>query len=709
MMTQGLRRREDRRGASTGRGAWSGRGAALRACLAALALAAASAAQTAAASPDPASAPKPLAAPAITPPPGAPPPAPSALAAWREAAARLAGGRAEPGPVNRLILAASPWLRARGRDPMDWRSLNDAASARAASRAATLRGAPLMIVLPPPPCQPCGARSSAETLDLRDADLAGALNAAFVVALIGPEAPPALAARYRAAAARLGAATGARSIILWARPDGAPFFAAQPRANADLRKAAAAIETAWAADRATLGAMAEAASRGAALARPSAEAADPEALRAALARAAAPWIADPALAAAAARPEEGALFLLDRWRREGDEGALSAAGALLETLLREEAKAESGAPRIFRLAPRLDGAPALKIARLGEQARIAKAFLAGWEATGDARLRAAATRVLDAALKHLRAGDGAFIGAIARAAPRASTDPRAPLRGNGAMIAALADGAAALDRGDWGAAAARAADAIWERRSGFDPSAGEAASAADLAAFGLGALALARPGAPARHEARAWAFVAPALAPRAAAPAFWGGESADPEPVLRLAAALRRREGGLQLHRKAKGALHAAAGLIAGPSAPARPGLLEAVAIALDGPSAPRRALSQGRVWAEARRAGAALRLTLHIAEGWHVNAHRVTHDFLTPTDLTGEAISAARYPAPEPLSVSFEETPLAVLSGVAVIEAALTANRANAPVAATLLLQACSLDMCLAPEQAAFRLGPTP
>ncbi|HEX5758620.1 MAG TPA: cytochrome c biogenesis protein CcdA, partial [Thermoanaerobaculia bacterium] len=98
------------------------------------------------------------------------------------------------------------------------------------------------------------------------------------------------------------------------------------------------------------------------------------------------------------------------------------------------------------------------------------------------------------------------------------------------------------------------------------------------------------------------------------------------------------------------------------------------------------------------------------VEDGWHVNAHVPTYDYLIPTELTlhlpeGWTAGAVTYPDPEMQTFIFAEEPLAVYDGVVEIRAALTVPPAAAagsyPLRATLGYQACDQDQCLPPTEA--------
>jgi len=110
-----------------------------------------------------------------------------------------------------------------------------------------------------------------------------------------------------------------------------------------------------------------------------------------------------------------------------------------------------------------------------------------------------------------------------------------------------------------------------------------------------------------------------------------------------------------------------------------------------------------------AHPAGGTARLAavLDIEEGWHVNAHRPSFEFLIPTAMVvetpdgwGEARIA--YPEAESKAFAFADEPLEVYEGRVVMLAELpvpaTAADGDYPVTAAVTYQACNDDSCLPP-----------
>jgi len=94
----------------------------------------------------------------------------------------------------------------------------------------------------------------------------------------------------------------------------------------------------------------------------------------------------------------------------------------------------------------------------------------------------------------------------------------------------------------------------------------------------------------------------------------------------------------------------------------------------------------------------------IRVAEGWHVNAHAPLQDYLIPTTLSGAdgfVLRDVRYPEPEIRTLGFQSEALALHEGTLMLDATYSSadavDRRLLPV--DLHLQACSEEICLAPE----------
>jgi len=114
------------------------------------------------------------------------------------------------------------------------------------------------------------------------------------------------------------------------------------------------------------------------------------------------------------------------------------------------------------------------------------------------------------------------------------------------------------------------------------------------------------------------------------------------------------------------------------------------------------------RVSLKDRRNDDELRLSLSVADGWHVNAHTPLSDFVVPTELAleGRETVQMRYPEPVVKTLAFSGSELALFEGNFDITARLTGENGTArPLRATLTLQACNNEICLEPEELTFTL----
>ncbi|MEM1422142.1 MAG: protein-disulfide reductase DsbD domain-containing protein, partial [Pseudomonadota bacterium] len=187
-------------------------------------------------------------------------------------------------------------------------------------------------------------------------------------------------------------------------------------------------------------------------------------------------------------------------------------------------------------------------------------------------------------------------------------------------------------------------------------------------------------------------------------PAYENEDGATPageSSALELFAALALRTQGLEQRSRAEVLLGAISGSLA-----ARPvdrtTALRGALLLRHGDSRPFRWLSSGRVRVEMTRKGRDLKAEIRIADGWHLNAHQQTDEDLIGVSLTGEAVEEAEYPAAVSRTLGFQDAPIQVLEGRQKITAQLAED---GPALVTLTVQACSDEICLAPEDAVFRL----
>ncbi|NOZ56908.1 MAG: protein-disulfide reductase DsbD [Calditrichaeota bacterium] len=107
--------------------------------------------------------------------------------------------------------------------------------------------------------------------------------------------------------------------------------------------------------------------------------------------------------------------------------------------------------------------------------------------------------------------------------------------------------------------------------------------------------------------------------------------------------------------------------------------------------------------------------VVLKVREGWHVNAHQTSEDFLLPTvveftPVDGVTFSEPVYPKPELQKFSFWEKPIQVYAGKVVIYAEVTVPKDFS--ADTLVVkgvvhyQGCNDQMCAPPDDVPFKLA---
>lgn len=108
------------------------------------------------------------------------------------------------------------------------------------------------------------------------------------------------------------------------------------------------------------------------------------------------------------------------------------------------------------------------------------------------------------------------------------------------------------------------------------------------------------------------------------------------------------------------------------------------------------------------------LAVLLNLEENWHVNANVPSEDFLIGTELTlggvdGVHVTGMRYPEPVTYSFDFADEPIDVYEGEAPIFISLTTSEEMEPgpieLNASLVLQACDNEVCLAPATVEFTI----
>ncbi len=301
--------------------------------------------------------------------------------------------------------------------------------------------------------------------------------------------------------------------------------------------------------------------------------------------------------------------------------------------------------------------------------------------------------------------------------PRPLRDDKIIAEWNGMMIHALAIGGAALEEPRYIDAAARAANAIWAAlwREGEGLArlhlAGRVSGAGlspDYAQLGLGCVALWDATGDARWLERA-ERLADELVTRFAdqdgrlrqaeadgplGPVYDDSDGATPSgesTALELFALLALRSDAPEARTRADRLLTALSGRIVDQPI-SRLDALRAAAIRGGRESDLRRALSGGRARLRVRRDGAAVRLVLSIAEGWHVTGGAAGED-RAPIGMTAEGATLADIKWPDGDELSGE------------VEIVATLSSDHAPSLLSLSYQICSSELCYAPEIARIRV----
>ncbi len=314
--------------------------------------------------------------------------------------------------------------------------------------------------------------------------------------------------------------------------------------------------------------------------------------------------------------------------------------------------------------------------------------------------------------------------------PTPAPDEKILMAWNGVMIATLAEAAYVFERPDYLAAAEAAARLVLDQmqsdqgftRVYFDGKASIPAQLPDYAGFGLALLAL--------HD------YSPNLKDRA----FWltqarqqadyiralFGDAQDgyrmnvnPEGIsaiisvddteissgnamaLALFSGLSKRQPAPELELDATRLAGALSGL--GLELPdQRAAALHASQDLQFGETGPVRFVSGGAVRVEFVRnpEGNDFQLNMSIKDGWHINAHEPLEDYFIPMELLvdGQPVAKAAYPVATVKPLGFNPLPLALYEG----DISLT-GQAQPGTFARLILQACSDEICLQPEELSF------
>jgi len=313
--------------------------------------------------------------------------------------------------------------------------------------------------------------------------------------------------------------------------------------------------------------------------------------------------------------------------------------------------------------------------------------------------------------------------------PSPFRDEKLVLGWNAEMIATLAEASRVLQQPEYGAAAVRAAEfltrVMWQgdglKRNWFDGAADTPAQLADYAALGRAMLALddyigagdwlEQADRLADEMLRLFGDDQQAMRMNVVAVGLGPFRPLDDNEVasgnaqaLELLVGLDRR-----LARSSEAATDLAAALaVEAIDAPEqRAATLLALEMQRGGPSGAMRVSDGGaaRVFARVDRAAGQLVLKLELREGWHINAHEPLEAYLIGMDLLvdGQAVAQAAYPPVTIRKLGFSNTPLALYEEA--FEMVVPLPKGSGPRTARLILQACSDEVCLPPDEMIFRI----
>jgi hypothetical protein len=355
---------------------------------------------------------------------------PPALAARLEAAAaargtghaprtRHLGEDGAPRHVNRLILEASPYLLQHAHNPVDWRPWGEEALAEAARR-----GVPVFLSAGYATCHWCHVMEE-ESFD--DEQVAERLNAGFVPVKLDREERPDIDRVY-IVATELQHGHAGWPVSAFLKPDGTPFHTATYLPREQFLALLDAVSRAWREQPDEIESVAarlgEAIRREGRLAEAPAE--PPGEKTAAAAARRLSEMHDPehgGFSAAQRFPQESfLLFLLDRWRRDGDTDALAIVRRTLDAIAAGGIHDHVGGG-FHRYATDPDWRTPHFEKMLYNQGQLARAFVEGWEALGAPAWRRAAERCFAYVLRDMTDPEGAFFAAEDADSPGADGRP----------------------------------------------------------------------------------------------------------------------------------------------------------------------------------------------------------------------------------------------------------------------------------------------
>ncbi|MEE9319574.1 MAG: DUF255 domain-containing protein [Granulosicoccus sp.] len=139
--------------------------------------------------------------------------------------------------------------------------------------------------------------------------------------------------------------------------------------------------------------------------------------------------------------------------------------------------------------------------------------------------------------------------------------------------------------------------------------------------------------------------------------------------------------------------------------------LLTGLAEHLDVETGPTQYAARGVVRASARLLGdEQLEISIDLKEGWHINAPEPLQDYLIPTSIADQQqqpLQGVEFPVPVMRKLGFQSETLSLYEGQVTLRAGMPANTSGSPlVPVKLTLQACSDEICLAPETLTLRVS---
>ncbi|MEM8792989.1 MAG: DUF255 domain-containing protein [Pseudomonadota bacterium] len=311
--------------------------------------------------------------------------------------------------INRLILEPSPYLIQHAHNPVDWHPWGEEAMERAREE-----GKPIFLSVGYATCHWCHVMEE-ESFD--DEQVAALLNAHFIPVKLDREQRPDLDQIYiTATQLQQGHAGWPNSV--WLLPDGRPFHTGTYFPKHQFMGILQAVADTWAtpAKRPEIEKVAEqiaaAIQRQQAARLMSSPPPGPEHFNAAVAQ-----LANMhndrfgGFSESQQFPQEGfLLFLLDQWRRLGEEAALAVATATLDAIAHGGIHDHLGGGfHRYTVDPNWRTPHFEKM--LYNQGQLARAFIEGWEATGNAAYARAAKRTFAYVARDMTDPEGAFYSA----------------------------------------------------------------------------------------------------------------------------------------------------------------------------------------------------------------------------------------------------------------------------------------------------------